>query len=375
MKIPHFTLAALLLAALPCVTPLFAAEEAAAEETEAATSPLETLQAEPNSRQALNAYLQSTVPAAMKEGSKDPKAGIAKLEEVKANLTKLEPTEPGSTTTIKQYSSQLDSLIEQLELQQISIKDMQAKLDADKENADLIGKYGRKAMLDLSTLVSEDWQKGEKALDEQLAYLKSLSESVETDDAKAAIEGAEKMLTRLTPKIERERKLAELIGKPAMPLSAQAWVNGAPLTDEELKGKVVLLDFFAIWCGPCIASFPHLHELNEEFGDKGLTIIGVTSYYNYGWNEEKGSPEPSRDGKVSPEDEQAMLEKFMAKYDLEHVVAVDPEGAMSKYYAVMGIPHMVLINQEGKVALVKVGFGNANSKAITEKIKELLGEG
>ncbi|MFI4875541.1 MAG: TlpA family protein disulfide reductase, partial [Blastopirellula sp. JB062] len=174
--------------------------------------------------------------------------------------------------------------------------------------------------------------------------------------------------------IERQKRLAELVGKPAMPLSAEAWVNGAPLTDEELKGKVVMLDFFAIWCGPCIATFPHLRDWSKEFGDEGLVIIGVTGYYNYGWNEEKMAPEPSRGAEVSPEDEQAMLQKFAAAHELKHVFAIDPDGKMAQYYAVSGIPHIVLIGKDGKIAMVKVGSGEANAKALEAKIKELIGE-
>ncbi|MCC9608693.1 redoxin family protein [Blastopirellula sp. JC732] len=373
MKITHLALAALLLAMLPTVSLLNAAEAAAAEDQESASGLYDALKADPNDQSALNAYLQATISPAMKQSVDDPKGALKQLEEVKKALSELEPTAPLAVANFRQMDRTLDALIQRVELQQISLNDLRAQLDAAKQDVSLIGKYSTKVMMELSTEINEDWQKAEKTLDAETAYLKSLAESAETDEAKAAIQGAQNMISRLVPNLERQKKLAELIGKPAMPLSAQAWVNGAPLTDDELKGKVVLLDFFAIWCGPCIMSFPHLRELNEEFGDKGLVIIGVTGYYNYGWNEEKMAPEPVRGDMVSAEEEQAMLHKFAEKYELKHVFAVDPEGTMSKYYAVSGIPHMVLIDQEGKIAMVKVGFGEANSKALTAEIKKLLG--
>ena len=98
------------------------------------------------------------------------------------------------------------------------------------------------------------------------------------------------MLIRLGSSIERAKRLAALVGKDATPLEAEAWVNGTPLADADLKGKVVLLDFWAVWCGPCIATFPHLREWQEKYADKGLVIVGLTDYYNFTWDEAAGRP-------------------------------------------------------------------------------------
>ena len=73
----------------------------------------------------------------------------------------------------------------------------------------------------------------------------------------------------------------------------------------------MLLDFWAVWCGPCIATFPHLREWNEKYAGKGLVMIGLTDYYNFDWDEKAGKATHSRD-KVAPEKEQAMLVKFAA---------------------------------------------------------------
>ena len=69
---------------------------------------------------------------------------------------------------------------------------------------------------------------------------------------------------------------AALVGQPAPPLQAiKGWKNSPPLTLEELRGKVVLLEFWGHWCGPCVASMPELMKLYDEFKGQGLEVIAV----------------------------------------------------------------------------------------------------
>src|SRR5262245_57999250 len=65
-------------------------------------------------------------------------------------------------------------------------------------------------------------------------------------------------------------------GAPAPTLAVEKWVKGAPV-QEFAKGKVYVVEFWATWCPPCIASMPHLSELQRTYKDKGVTIIGMTS--------------------------------------------------------------------------------------------------
>lgn len=206
------------------------------------------------------------------------------------------------------------------------------------------------------------------------AALEQMTELVESlDEDNRYRQSMQRSLSSIKSRFDADKKHYELVGKPAFPLDVVSWVNGEELTDEALKGKVVLLDFWAVWCGPCIATFPHLREWHEKYSDKGLVIIGMTRHYGYGWNDETNRP--AREQGISPEDEEAAMVDFAAYHKLSHRFGVMPQGSeFSANYGVRGIPQAVVIDREGKIRMIKVGSGEANAKAIDELLAELLGD-
>lgn len=93
----------------------------------------------------------------------------------------------------------------------------------------------------------------------------------------------------------------------------------------DFHGRVVLLEFFAFWCGPCSASVPHLNELQETYGPRGFSVVGVTSE-----NAKKTEP-------------------WIAKHKAKYAYGYDTSGALNKLFQVSRIPFAVLVDPFGTV--------------------------
>jgi thiol-disulfide isomerase/thioredoxin len=114
---------------------------------------------------------------------------------------------------------------------------------------------------------------------------------------------------------------ARQMGKP-MPALEVDYLTPRP----ELSGRVVLVEFWATWCGPCIANIPHLNELQAKFRDRGLVVVGISS-------------EADRDG----------VEKFWQNGTMHYAVAIQSSGDLQNQLGVRGIPHSFLVSRTGQI--------------------------
>jgi RNA polymerase sigma factor (sigma-70 family) len=141
--------------------------------------------------------------------------------------------------------------------------------------------------------------------------------------------------------------LHKLIGKPAPELSDVAGWKGEAVKLADLKGKVVLLEFWGYWCGPCVQSMPVLFELHDTFKDQGLVVIGV---HVDGGGEVTTAKE--LDEKVK-----GFKKELWKDRDLPFPVAMvsgkqkenDARGELADKYGIRGYPSTVLIDRDGKV--------------------------
>ena len=301
----------------------------------------------------------------------DNAAADAKLNALISVVEEMKPESADSKALLPRAKQAIDFYQTQLAAAKTPLEDIVKKLSENANDTDSINVYITKQSMSLQQTVASDVHAAEEALAKAKSFISDLKEKETEDASKALLEQGLNGLARFDESIKRSRAMEAMIGKDAAPLAIEAWANGEPMTAEDLKGKVVLLDFWAVWCGPCIATFPHLKHLQEAYGDKGLVILGLTRYYNYAWNE-KAKRATRSQSPVEHADEQKMLVEFAKSHELKHRFAVQSDNSMSEYYGVTGIPHVVLLYRQGKVQLMRVGSGPQNGKDVEEKIKELL---
>ena len=169
---------------------------------------------------------------------------------------------------------------------------------------------------------------------------------------------------RGTQSLQSALQQLEFIGKPAPAIAAENWINTIPLALETLKGKVVIIDFWAPWCPPCRKVIPTLAKDFNELKDKGLVVIGFTKLYG------SYRDDTQNKGKVEAAEEKALIQGFVERWKLTYAIAIADKGDVFEKYGVSGIPTMVFIDKAGNVYDIKVGSGD--EAAITAKIKLLL---
>lgn len=141
--------------------------------------------------------------------------------------------------------------------------------------------------------------------------------------------------------------LAVEVGQPAPDFDLPGGKGAVKLSD--YKGKVVYVDFWASWCGPCKQSFPWMNDMQTRYGGKGLNLVAVNV-------------------DQKPEDAKTFLNDNAAKF----TVAFDQGGKTPKAYAIKGMPTSVLIGADGKVLMVHNGFKDEQRGELEKQIKQAL---
>lgn len=133
-------------------------------------------------------------------------------------------------------------------------------------------------------------------------------------------------------------------------LLTPAWA-ASPLDLTALRGRVVYLDFWASWCGPCRQSFPWMQTLKNTYENQGLTIVAVNL-----------------------DADRVDAEKFLKQFKPSFDVRFDPEGKLAELYKVKSMPSSVLIDRHGVTRFAHMGFRPVDGALYEAQVRELLAE-
>lgn len=142
----------------------------------------------------------------------------------------------------------------------------------------------------------------------------------------------------------------KLVGKPAPAFESKDF-HGKSVKLSDFKGKVIVLDFWATWCGPCVQALPHVQETWEKMKDESVVILGV-----------------NRDAVGS----ESRVKDFLEKKKITFRQVEDFSGDIANAYRVSGIPCTVIIGADGLVQDIQVGFGPGMEDMLGQKIGKLL---
>jgi thiol-disulfide isomerase/thioredoxin len=143
---------------------------------------------------------------------------------------------------------------------------------------------------------------------------------------------------------------ADPVGQPA-PAFTLPLRGGAPLAIDKLRGQVVLVNFWASWCGPCREEFPLLDQMYKKYKALGFTMLGVN---------------------VEPDSKDA--EGFIAKTPVTFPIVFDKDSAVSKLYRIEGMPSSVLIDRQGVLRWVHRGYKAGDENEYLDRVRALLRE-
>jgi thiol-disulfide isomerase/thioredoxin len=142
------------------------------------------------------------------------------------------------------------------------------------------------------------------------------------------------------------------VGTAAPDFTAYSYVTGEKTRLSDQHGRVVILTFWATWCGPCRQELPNLEGIQERVGKDRLVVLAV----NYRDSEQTIS----------------YLKKSAKKAEWKITMLLDPTGGIADKYGIDSIPHLFLIGRDGNIAAAHSGFGDGSIDTMLPEINAAL---
>lgn len=132
-------------------------------------------------------------------------------------------------------------------------------------------------------------------------------------------------------------------------VDAQLLDGGAFSLSDHIGEHVVILDFWATWCGPCVQAMPELEKIGAEYRDRGVRLYAV----NVGESPNK-------------------IQSFLNQHEIETAVILDPNGRIASDYVVDGIPQTVIIDKTGTIQTIYVGYSSNTGNHLRHVLNQVV---
>ncbi|HKO59970.1 MAG TPA: TlpA disulfide reductase family protein [Pyrinomonadaceae bacterium] len=199
-------------------------------------------------------------------------------------------------------------------------------------------------------------QKASQMLAQEVAFAEKISQLMEATGTPPQKRAAASGTLQLR---DRSTQIA-LIGQQAPEIAVKEWLNGPAATLSHLRGRVVLLEFWATWCQPCREMFPKLQELYEKHAELGLEVVALTRHYlAYGGTAESMS------------NERELMRRMVNEKGVTFSVGVAEDERLQGIYGANGLPTIALIDRR---SVVRYAGPDSDDPLFKDALKRCLEE-
>ncbi|MBR6436763.1 MAG: TlpA family protein disulfide reductase, partial [Thermoguttaceae bacterium] len=276
----------------------------------------------------------------------------SKLEAFAAQLRKMGKAELAENIEGKLLQNKIIGYIRTGKVEEFSKIAAETDEKVEKAGKDIKPQLAVQAML--IVLGASDLPEYKAPEDRQAKYLKALSEASDPEVQKLSAQ-----MERSVMRAEAEKRFNDALGKEFK--FGGTFTDGSEYIAKDYTGKVVLIDFWATWCGPCRAELPNVKKLYAAYHDKGFEVIGVTC----------DDPNDEEDiNKFLKENDYTWKQMFDSEAVVPDMKTSDGKPVLvSEYYGINAIPCPVLIGKDGKVISL-----NARGNELKKQLIKIYGE-
>ncbi len=143
---------------------------------------------------------------------------------------------------------------------------------------------------------------------------------------------------------------AGVVASPAAEFSLKSR-SGEAVSLGDLKGQVVLINFWATWCGPCRKEMPLMEQIQKKYAPLGFTMLGI-----------------------NVEEDTRLMDAFLKDVSVSFPILLDPANGVSKLYNVSAMPSTVIVDRKGNVRFIHQGFQPGDESKYQDMIRQLIRE-